>query len=131
MLRAIHIVWFVHGGTHCVVRASCTGVQRWKVHKVDPQVGSSGNRVCHSGHLCVALRTLCVADFARLATEASARVLDAVCRGVWAWGVHIREQNRTRSDGLLYLCHVPVLACIYMVYTWALLPSNICHLCAL
>ena len=30
-----------------------------------------------------------------------------------------REQNRTRRDGLLYLCHVPLLACIYMVYTWA------------
>ena len=24
-----------------------------------------------------------------------------------------REQNRTRRDGLLYLCHVPLLACIY------------------
>ena len=30
-----------------------------------------------------------------------------------------REQNRTRRDGLLYLYHVPLLAYIYMVYTWA------------
>ena len=30
-----------------------------------------------------------------------------------------REQNRTRRDGLLYLCYVPLLAYIYMVYTWA------------
>jgi hypothetical protein len=37
MLRVNHIVWFEHGGTHCVVCGSCTGVQRWKVHRVDPQ----------------------------------------------------------------------------------------------
>ena len=48
------------------------------------------------------------------------RARDCELRRVGVHGACMdREQNRTRGDGLLYLCHVPLLACIYMVYIWA------------